>query len=279
MAPTISFPFSPRTTAIILAATVIPIALPAGYLYLLKRSTAPYISSSFTGRRPARRSKDGAAATGSMSAGGYREPVTLPAEVADDGPAGQYVLVHERVVSRPVPVSALSVAPDAPPSALMTAYSRATMEAFSHTPQAPILKRMVRGCEPGPRSFEPEWLAMLGFDVGDVADGLYRVVYRGDGEQQAQERIELALAPPEGYTGPVVHGVIVSIVQRAPATGSAAEPKVVFINETWIWRREGEKPSILETTIGGWMHSLMAGWLIMKGIKAVTADGKGKKDS
>ena len=46
--------------------------------------------------------------------------------------------------------------------------------------------------------------------------------------------------------------------------------KVKFVNETVLWRGVSDKPTLLEGCMGRWLHTFMAGWLVVKGIGAVT---------
>lgn len=46
--------------------------------------------------------------------------------------------------------------------------------------------------------------------------------------------------------------------------------KVKFVNETVLWRGVSGSPTLLEGCIGRWLHTLMASWLVVKGIGAVT---------
>jgi hypothetical protein len=49
------------------------------------------------------------------------------------------------------------------------------------------------------------------------------------------------------------------------------EDKVKFVNETVLWRRKDEKPSMLEGFFGQWLHGLMVRWMVLQGVKAVTS--------
>jgi hypothetical protein len=121
------------------------------------------------------------------------------------------------------------------------------------------------------QTFDQTWIERLSFAEGDWVDGVYRVAYRGAASSgDGSQRCELMLDAPASYTGPVVKGMIVAAVERiAKPDGREV---VVFVNETWFWRKVGEKPVMLESTIGRWLHSLLAGWLVVKGIRAVSAD-------
>lgn len=70
---------------------------------------------------------------------------------------------------------------------------------------------------------------------------------------------------PRSYGGPPVRGLILSALEEEQ-DGAA----VRFVNETWLWRRRDEKPTLLESGLGKWLHSPLAGWLVIKGLGAVT---------
>lgn len=176
-------------------------------------------------------------------------------------------------------------------SSLLTDYIRATMFAFTFTPQAALLRKMVP--DEAKVTFDQEYITALDFEtLGQRVNGVYTVQYRGNGDEpaesigsrsviegkeqqqeQKQYRVELKLDPPEGYTGPKGEGVIVVAVEGPQHSdtekGFSKQTCVVFINETWLWRKEGERPTLLESVIGRWAHSLMAGWLITRGITAL----------
>ncbi|PSR90655.1 hypothetical protein BD289DRAFT_211126 [Coniella lustricola] len=235
-----------------------------------------------------------------------------------------YIVWYERVVSKPVLLSSLQAksgktdgrdcqtgdrsSEDQPTtskgkriSLLLTDYARATMSAFTRTPQAALLQKLVP--EDAKRTFGEGYIAGLDFEtLNQRVDGLYTVQYRGDVAQSAeslelmnedyrtgksrrqrqrqkQHRVELKLDPPEGYLGPKGGGVIVVAVeveqqhQGGPDQDAQEQlmerSNVCFVNETWLWRKESERPMILESVVGRWVHSLMAGWLITSGITAL----------
>jgi hypothetical protein len=267
---------SARLTGTILAVVLAPLALEAGYLLYLKRSVSRRSVATAGLRLPA----------GKLSASGsdarepptntipssVKRPATMPAEVSDD--ASDYALAFERVVSHPVPASSLkdtlslpSPAQAGRPTQLMTTYLRTTMKAFTWTPQAFFLRSAV-----GPdakATFDADFLDALEFEVGDRVDGVYTVSYRGARSGEPEERVEMMLDPPESYHGPVVQGMIISGIELLPGDGEEAT-QAVFINETWLWRRLEDKPTLLEGAVGRWLHSLLAQWLVVKGLKAVS---------
>ncbi|KAL1837877.1 hypothetical protein VTJ49DRAFT_3303 [Mycothermus thermophilus] len=197
-------------------------------------------------------------------------PTSLPREVASDE-SEEWILAHERVVlSRPLHPSALPSYDDNL-STVLTHYVRATMTAFSWTPQAFILRASV-GDKGVRETFDTAYILSLDFCEGDRVNGFWKIVYRGEvGGHQGSERVELALDAPDGYKGPVVRGLVVAGVEMRD------DGEVVFVNETWMWRREGEAPVLLEGRVGGWLHELLSGWLVMKGVRALT-EGKGKSE-
>ncbi|KFA61231.1 hypothetical protein S40285_10417 [Stachybotrys chlorohalonatus IBT 40285] len=191
-------------------------------------------------------------------------PASLPQDVRSVD--SDWVLAHERTVSRPVPAAALahpfSASTPAQPSELLKAYARAAHVTFSWTPTGLILRSVIKD-RAARRSFDTDYLQALDFDIGDRVNGAYTVVYHGPGGVEGSERLELALDPPAGYTGPQPHGLIVAEV--APA-----QQGLVFVNETWMWRKEHEKKTLIEAPVGAWIHEVMTGWLVVNGLAAVT---------
>lgn len=100
--------------------------------------------------------------------------------------------------------------------------------------------------------------------VDQRVDGVYTVQSRGT--DPCGERVEMKLSPPEDYTGPRSDGIIVAAIGPMRVASSDA---IVFVNETWLWRKPDEKPTLLEGSIGRWFHCLLSAWLIGKGIKAL----------
>ncbi|CAH0044866.1 unnamed protein product [Clonostachys solani] len=205
------------------------------------------------------------------------KPASLPDDVRSED--SDWVLAYERVASVPVPLRSLALSPTSTiscsPSPLLRAYTSGAHVAFSSTPQA-ILIRFLVDTETR-RTFEASWIQNLQFEPGDVVNGAYKVSYCGQGNEAGSERIELMIQAPPSYKGPVPNGLILSevvLIEGAPAGSlpgdSAGDDHVVFINETWMWRKESEKPTLIESKVSGWMHSLMAGWLIKKGISTVS---------
>lgn len=251
---------SPRQTVALIA-----VATPAAYLFLLRRSVMRDVESSTTqqcvpkvqtGRRAAQ-----------VAASPLSEPAlprSLPQSVTADNIDG-YVLWNERVVSKPVALSQLRWSSGSLDE-LLTRYVRATMIAFTWTPQAYLIRKMLPAGVG--ETFEADYINAMDFRVVDQrVDGVYTVQYRGT--EPRGERVEMRLSPPEEYTGPRSDGMIVAAIEPV---GAGAPDEVVFVNETWLWRKPDEKPTLLEGSIGRWFHSLLAAWLVGKGIKSIRGE-------
>ncbi|GAB1319400.1 hypothetical protein MFIFM68171_09610 [Madurella fahalii] len=225
---------------------VLPLTIPVAYLLYLDRAVKRHCKTA-TGIR------NGKKGIVSLPAN-VRRPVTLPQGIeAEDS---KWVLACERVISEPLHTSSLSYNLKTDLSSAMTDYVRATMTAFSWTPQAFIL-RASAGDEEVKKTFDTQYIQMLEFRNDDRVNGFWRVVYRDDG------RVEMALDAPAAYKGPVVKGVIVTGIEEQ------CDGNVVFINETWMWRKQDEVPLLLERRIAQWLHVVLSGWLVMKGVRAV----------
>lgn len=188
-------------------------------------------------------------------------PISLPQSVAADETNG-IVLWNERVVSKPVALSDLNWSGGSLDE-LLTRYVRATMVAFTWTPQAYLIRKMLPAGVG--ETFEADYINAIDFKMVDQrVDGVYTVQYRG--AESRGERVEMRLCPPEEYTGPRSDGIIVAAIEPM---GAGAPDEVVFVNETWLWRGPDEKPTLLEGSIGRWFHSLLAAWLVGKGIESI----------
>lgn len=195
-------------------------------------------------------------------------PKSLPAHVASD--RDSWIVNYERVVSHSVRVSDLAKVPSissvGEPSELVKLYVQNSHYAFSCTPQAFVLRMVIKDPE-AKHSFSAEYIKTLDFRVGQRVNGAYTVTYVGKGHVEGSERVELALDPPKGYRGPSPQGCIISEVR--PAEGDNSDGQVVFVNETWMWRKESEPKTLLEGGVGAWIHALTSGWLILEGLKGM----------
>lgn len=192
-------------------------------------------------------------------------PVSLPQEVKTDD--SEWVLAYERIVSRSFHPSSLPYNFNTDTSAALTNYVRATMISFSWAPQA-VMLRAAAGEEAARKTFDTQFIQSLSFRKDDRVNGFWRVVYRGDGGVEGNERVEMALDAPSSYRGPVVRGVVIAGVERQ-------DGDVVFVNETWMWRKQDEAQVLLERRVGQWLHMVLSGWLVIKGVRAMM-DGKQK---
>ncbi|KAG6366773.1 hypothetical protein INS49_000953 [Diaporthe citri] len=243
---------------------LIAVATPTVYLFLLRRSVMRNVESCNTqqygrGAQTGKTTQHWQAAASPPSEPPL--PRSLPQSVvADDTPG--YVLWNERVVSKPVALSELRWSGGSLDE-LLTRYVRATMVAFTWTPQAYLIRKMLPAGVG--ETFEADYINTMDFaELGKRVDGVYTVQYRGT--DPGGERVEMRLSPPEEYTGPRSGGIIVAAIEPV---GAGAPDEVVFVNETWLWRNPDEKPTLLEGSIGRWFHSLLAAWLIGKGIKPI----------
>ncbi|KAK4234115.1 hypothetical protein C8A03DRAFT_47484 [Achaetomium macrosporum] len=235
---------------------VLPLAVPVTYLLYLDRALSKQFKTA-TGIR--NRKKLASALPPAIS-----RPNSLPPEVDSDD--SEWVLVCERVVSMPVRPYHLLYEPKARLSGILTTYIRASMTAFSWTPQALILWACA-GDSAARKTFNGQFIRNLEFRHGDRVNGFWRVVYRDTGAAHGDsERLEMALDPPPNYRGPVVRGLVVAAVEKQ------SDGSIVFVNETWMWRKQSENSVLLERSAGQWLHVLLSEWLVMKGLRAVAEE-------
>ncbi|KAK3186318.1 hypothetical protein K4F52_004856 [Lecanicillium sp. MT-2017a] len=270
---------NPTFTASRAALVLVPVIAPAAYV-LYWNWTIRKSCSSQTGFLPRSRATIEDATDDDTNEDTKAEipslPKSLPTEVIDS-PA-EWVVSFERVASRPVPLSLLVTGSgvhgkqgsDAllQPSSMLNRYLRATHRAFSWTPQAILIRSMLKeqDCRD---SFTRDWINGLAFRVGNLVNGVYRVSHYAGDSSAGVERVELLIDTPASYTGPPVRGLILAVLEKSTETA-------VFINETWLWRRQDEKPTLLESPFGKWFHGLLAGWMVIKGIAGVTARNVGQ---
>ncbi|KHO01247.1 uncharacterized protein MAM_00248 [Metarhizium album ARSEF 1941] len=249
---------------------LLPVVIPAGYV-LYTGWTVYRTTTSVSGTLVPRQ------ATSASKTSHPAEPHSLAAEVGEN--RCQWVVTYERVVSEPLPLpcldyppkeSPLSSKPAAQPSRLLQEVSRSMQKAFRWTPQAAI----IRGALSEPlnrRSFDTAWIDNLCFKPGDVVNGVYKVSCSTTDQATGSERVELLIDTPPSYRGPRVRGLILAAIEPAsPSMNSddkgPAGGRIVIVNETWMWRLADEKPTLLESSVGRWLHRLLAGWLVLKGV-------------
>ncbi|OTA80550.1 hypothetical protein M434DRAFT_401723 [Hypoxylon sp. CO27-5] len=257
------------TTTFRVLLALAPVALPTAYLLFLKRSLAKRTVASARISPPdplIAPAPSTSTSTSQTADDDDDDEIVLPSHVR--GAPELFVVAREKVVSEVVPIAVLRpefVGGDGELDGLLEAYLSATMQAFARTPQALLLLLMarmggsLRDPEACRRTFGAGYLSECGFEEGDRVCGVYVVRGRRGG------RVVLDLSPPSGWKGPVVTGALNVGFDREGEDG------VRFVNETIMWRRkEGEKPTLLEGKVGRWLHTLMASWLVVKGIEAVT---------
>lgn len=259
--------------ALITAPLIIPVIYMAFLTYNISRSTKFSNGTQYPKRGPQRLVQRHEENENVMP----RKPTSLPDDVRSED--SDWVLAYERVASVPVPLRSLALSHTSTlscsPSPLLRAYTSGAHIAFASTPQAILIRTLVD--TETKHTFETNWIQNIQFEPGDIVNGVYKVSYCGKGSETGSERIELMIQAPPSYKGPVPNGLILSeivLVEGAPAESlpgdSAGDGHVMFINETWMWRKESEKPTLVESKVSGWMHRLMAGWLIKKGISTVS---------
>ncbi|KAI1421857.1 hypothetical protein F5Y12DRAFT_765760 [Xylaria sp. FL1777] len=159
---------------------------------------------------------------------------------------------------------------------LLETYLAATMRTFTWTPQALAMKVMVSRLPDGAalaETFSAAYLDVCRFEAGDRVCGVY-VVRERVRSGRGGERVFLDLSAPEGWTGPVVHGVLDCGFVLGQERG---EGVVRFVNETLLWRGKEEKPTLFEGAVSRWLHTAMVRWMMVRGVEAVTgSEGRTK---
>ena len=263
------------TRPITVALAVLPVSVVAFLAVRFQRSVSSCTATNL-GRLPPPSAKKSLTKFGQQKKGDDDEtlPVTpycLPFEVANSEDS-EWVVTYECVASKSIPASDLPIplaSQDSKeegkgPSALMKAYCRAVHLAFTRTPQA-FAMRLLVGDEWARRTFDADWIEHLDFKMGDFVNGVYKVTYQGEDIAKRSERVELMIEAPASYKGDVPRGLILAEIRQVGDV-------VVFVNETWMWRRAEEPLTMLETSFGAWFHALMARWLVFKGVISVIED-------
>jgi hypothetical protein len=211
-----------------------------------------------------------------------------------------YIISRERVVSEAVPLGRLfpglrvglgsqgrreaiggSVGSG---RGLLETYLSTTMRAFTWTPQAFIMKSIIARLPDGVKhaaTFSMQYLDACCFKAGDRVCGVYvvreRISWSKPRSRTSGERVLLDLCPPHGWSGPLVHGVLDCGFVLEEEKESDDERFVRFVNETVLWRQRDEKATLLEGRVGRWLHTLMVGWVVMRGVEAVTQNDEKSK--
>ncbi|KAJ5160255.1 uncharacterized protein N7482_007259 [Penicillium canariense] len=134
---------------------------------------------------------------------------------------------------------------------LLTKLVRRNMTAFSHFPQA-LMIRLVSRAPEEQRSFKASYISSLDFDQGDLVCGVYRVIARSKNKVE----FEIKMKNMEFING------------RLAISFREMESAVVFSSETLMWRRSEETQSMpLEKPLLRWMHETAMWWLIDSGVR------------
>ena len=99
-----------------------------------------------------------------------------------------------------------------------------------------------------------------------MVNGVYKVSHHQKQAGSLNERIEMRLEAPPSFSGHRAEGCLVAAIE------SDGDDEIRFVNETWMWRNLKEPPTLLESTIGGFLHEEMAGWLVLKGLETVVSN-------
>ncbi|PHH62368.1 hypothetical protein CDD82_2007 [Ophiocordyceps australis] len=207
-----------------------------------------------------------------------RDPTSLDLDL--DQP--DLVVVYERVESSPVPASRLvhplpgssSRARGAAASPLLHGYTRAVHRAFGLSPQALLLRALTRNGETR-STFASAYIDQLPLCRGQLVNGVYAISSLESPDALGSERVEMSIQVPAPW--PSVDGLVVAAIEPvSPRAWDAEEPvdDVIFVNETWMWRRVHDGPTLLETRLGGWFHSRLSAWLVLRGMAAVVKANK-----
>ncbi|KPI39195.1 uncharacterized protein AB675_4594 [Cyphellophora attinorum] len=173
----------------------------------------------------------------------------------------------------PIPTSTL------PP--LLTTYLQHNMQLFSRSPQGWILWATQRDGK-ARRSFEREWIESLGFEVGELVNGLYTVVERGtlvggegeEGEGGAKVVFGMSRGKVEGRLvisiriadGEMVEALIKAGDGRHGRESTQEKGVMVFCTETWMWvRKDARETMPMEMAVPRFMHRVLSWRLLVSG--------------
>ncbi|RDW81696.1 acetyltransferase SAS4-like domain-containing protein [Aspergillus mulundensis] len=135
--------------------------------------------------------------------------------------------------------------PDLELNQLLRLLLRRNMSSFAASPQARLLKLTASDPETL-RSFDSAHIATLDFTEGDLVCNAYRV------RLCTAEKVEFEFL--FGVQGRLVVGL------------ETREDKVVFHNETLMWREKDAKVKLpLERGLANWVHELTAWWMLDSG--------------
>lgn len=169
---------------------------------------------------------------------------SLPADLTAH--PNEYCIFYDQA-SRPVSRRLL---PDLPLPELLTALLRRNMAAFSHFPQAWLLRL---NCPTERRSFCSTYIQQLQFEEGECVCGVYRVAAR------KEDSVELEMS-----RGNVVGRLVIGYV------ADKGREMVTFSSETVMWCKKddgGEGGKLpLENRVVRFFHEMTAWWLMDSGV-------------
>lgn len=169
---------------------------------------------------------------------------TIPDIVFTD----EYFALYDRS-SKPVPRYLLPG--NVPTEQLFTNLVRRNMTAFTHFPQALMIRMVCKSAEEK-QSFKASQISSLDFEKGDLVCGVYRVIAR----RKNKVEFEIKMKNMEFVNG------------RLAISFQEKDGEVVFSSETVMWRRADETRTMpLEKRVVRFMHETAAWWLIDSGIK------------
>lgn len=124
------------------------------------------------------------------------------------------------------------------------------MSRFARMPQAYVMKAIATPEER--KTFEPSFIETLDFKVGDVVQGMYRVIARSEG------KVEFEMTP---LVGVMRGGRLVISIERIG-------DELVCGSETVMWKDAGEEEKMhLEKGVVKWLHEIASWGLLKAGTK------------
>jgi len=166
--------------------------------------------------------------------------------IPDEALSTENVMFHDWA-QRSIPVSKV---PDLSSDELVILYLRHTMSRFARMPQAYVMKAIATPEER--KTFEPSFIETLDFKVGDVVQGMYRVIARCEG------KVEFEMTP---LVGVMKGGRLVISTERKG-------DELVCGSETVMWKDARDKEKMhLEKGIVKWFHEIASWGLLKAGTK------------
>lgn len=184
--------------------------------------------------------------------------------------SGDVIFHHERASTTLKPEQ-LGTATN---SEALTSYLRHTMAIFASSPPSWAIWFLLKEPEVR-RTFSADYIRSLKFQPGDRVCGVYVVTRRPFITQSGDEKVYLAIQPPESYTGPTVEGMLVAEIRDDRYQFG----ELFITNHTIMWREKGNgRPAVLESELGRWFHALMVRRLVDGGVRGMLKDVEEKKN-